>query len=311
MLPARCTAWAGTLKRQHKPSRLFPLTFPVRLLLERSETQRPWRGRNWKMGLVGRYDSKAPFRAPIPSPGDYRVSCTKISVSRCHQARTGRNFTRREECSCRGSEFKETFRFNQHLFVYPTACSSIQQEADFIPFTAAVLFTASLSMSICHWVVLVLCLQQLTRACHQTGLWRCSIDHPEGNGYRVGGNQLFTSPWSRSASVLSSTRQKPPGRYFLRYISSRGRLVCQRRVIGLKGHRCDFLLSFGLNLVLEEGRKENWCWGPTTSGWRVQLSKSEVLLRLGEICPDDAKASPTPPHIRRHKPTLRQTVETP
>lgn len=122
------------------------------------------------MGLVGRYDSKALFRAPIPSPGDYRVSCTKISVSRCHQARTGRNFTRREECSCRGSEFKETFRFNQHLFVYPTACSSIQQEADFIPFTAAVLFTASLSMSICHWVVLVLCLQQLTRACHQTGL---------------------------------------------------------------------------------------------------------------------------------------------
>lgn len=45
------------------------------------------------MGLFGRYDSKALFRAQISSPGDYRVSNTKISVSRCHQACTRRNFT--------------------------------------------------------------------------------------------------------------------------------------------------------------------------------------------------------------------------
>jgi len=44
------------------------------------------------MGLVGRYDSKALFRAQISSPRDYRVSNTQISVSRCHQEHVGRNF---------------------------------------------------------------------------------------------------------------------------------------------------------------------------------------------------------------------------
>lgn len=75
------------------PSFLFPLTFPVKLLLVRSETQWPWPEGNWKMGLFGRYDSKVLLRTQMSSPGDYRVSNTKISVSSCHQARTGRNFT--------------------------------------------------------------------------------------------------------------------------------------------------------------------------------------------------------------------------
>lgn len=55
------------------------------------------------MGLVGRYDSKALFRAQMSSPGDYRVSNTKISVSRCHQAHTGRNFTRHGESAVVGA----------------------------------------------------------------------------------------------------------------------------------------------------------------------------------------------------------------
>jgi len=55
------------------------------------------------MGLVGRYDSKALFRAQRSSPGDYRLSNTKISVSRCHQEHTGRNFTRRDESAAVGA----------------------------------------------------------------------------------------------------------------------------------------------------------------------------------------------------------------
>lgn len=55
------------------------------------------------MGLVGRYYSKTLFRAQISSPGNYRVSNAKISVSRCHQACTGRNFTRCDENAAVGA----------------------------------------------------------------------------------------------------------------------------------------------------------------------------------------------------------------
>lgn len=106
MLPANCTGWAvpaAAPEEQQKPSFLFPLTFAVKLLLLRSETQWPWQGRKWKMGLVGRYYSKTLFRAQISSPGDYRVSNAKISVSRCHQACTGRNFTRHDESAAVGA----------------------------------------------------------------------------------------------------------------------------------------------------------------------------------------------------------------
>lgn len=106
MLPANCTGWAvpaATPKEQPKPSFLFPLTFPVKLLLLRSETQWPWQGGKWKMGLVGRYYSKTLFRAQISSPGDYRATIAKISVSRCHQACTGRNFTRCDESAAVGA----------------------------------------------------------------------------------------------------------------------------------------------------------------------------------------------------------------
>lgn len=100
MLPANCTGWAvpaAAPKEQPKPLFLFPLTFLVKLLLLRSETQWPWQWGKWKMGLVGRYYSKTLFNAQISSPGDYRVSNAKISVSRCHQVCTGRNFTRCNE----------------------------------------------------------------------------------------------------------------------------------------------------------------------------------------------------------------------
>lgn len=88
-------------------------------------------------------------------------------------------------------------------------------------------------------------------------------------------------PWSQSASVLSSIRQKPPGRYFLCYSSSRGSLVCWCRVTGLEGHNYIFLLSFALNSVPVEGRKERWCQGLRASVWQLLLSKSELLLRSG------------------------------
>lgn len=94
---------AAAPKEQPKPSFLFPLTFPVKLLLLRSETQWPWQGGKWKMGLVGRYYSKTLFRAQISSPGDYRMSNAKISVSRCHQACTRRNFTRCNESAVVGA----------------------------------------------------------------------------------------------------------------------------------------------------------------------------------------------------------------
>lgn len=124
----------------------------VKFSLVRSETQWPWQGGNWKMGLFGRYDSKALFRAQISSPGDYRVSNTQIGVSRCHQAHAGRN-------SSRGSEFKEMFRLNQCPFACAAACSSLQQETYSSLLTAPVLFAASLSISIYHAAILVLCLQ--------------------------------------------------------------------------------------------------------------------------------------------------------
>lgn len=100
MLLTDCTGWVvpvGTLKGQLKSSFLFPLTFPVKLLLVRSEAQWPCQGGNWKMGLVGRYDSKALFGAQISSLEIIRVSNTKMSASRCHQACTGRNFTQLNE----------------------------------------------------------------------------------------------------------------------------------------------------------------------------------------------------------------------
>lgn len=113
------------------------------------------------------------------------------------------------ECCSWGSEFKGMLWFNQCPYTCTAVCSSYIS-----PFTTPVLFTVSPSISIYHGVILILCLWQLTGICHQTTLWRRSIDHTEGNGYWVGGNQLFTSPWSQSASVLSSIRQKTPGRYF-------------------------------------------------------------------------------------------------
>lgn len=104
------------------------------------------------MGLVGRYDSKALFRAQISSPGDYRVSNTQIGASRCHRSHAGRK-------SNQGSEFKEMFRLNQCPFARTAACSSLQQKAYFSPLTAPVLFAASLSISIYHAAILVLCLR--------------------------------------------------------------------------------------------------------------------------------------------------------
>lgn len=229
MLPANCTGWAvpaASPKEQPKPSFLFPLTFPVKLLLLRSETQWPWQGGKWKMDLVGRYYSKTLFRAQISSPGDYRMSNAKISVSRCHQACTGRNFTR-----CNGSAAVGTpsIRKCSNSMSLLLSCCLLPHSAEslFHSFCCCHAFYCfplheHLSQSHSHPLA-----PRANRHLSPDGLWWHSIDHAEGNGYWVSGNQPFTSPWSQSASVLPSIRQKPPRKYFLHtHISSHVRLLC-------------------------------------------------------------------------------------
>lgn len=151
MLPANCTGWAvpaAAPKEQPKPLFLFPLTFPVELLLLRSETQWPWQRRKWKVGLLGRYYSKTLFRAQISSPGDYRASNAKISVSRCHQACTGRNFTRcHESAAVRAPGIKKcSDSIDVPSVTLLPAPPFSREPVSFL----LLLLTASLSMSISH-----------------------------------------------------------------------------------------------------------------------------------------------------------------
>lgn len=141
----------------------------------------------------------------------------------------------------------------------------IQQEAYCIPFTAAMLFTVSL-YHILNRAIPILWLRWLTGTCHQTGLrWR-SIDHAEGNGYWVGGNQPFTSPWSQRASVLPSIRQKPPRKYFLHI-----HFLTSKAVMLVLSHRAQrtqlqFLAKFHFELSDKGKWKKRWCWWSAASG---------------------------------------------
>lgn len=171
----------------------------------------------------------------------------------------------------------------------------IEQEAYCIPFTAAMFFTASLSMSIYHRAIPILWLQSLTGTCHQTGLWWRSIDHAEGNGYWVGGNQTFTSPWSQSASVLPSIRQKPPRKYFLHTYF----LMCKAVALVLSHRAQRTQLQFLAKFHFELSAKGKWKKVVLVVSifWPVLLSKSNLLLRSGEKVMLMLEVSITPFHL--------------